>query len=383
MIVYDFHAKEMLMGRLTADCCDHNLGYSAFLVPIYHFFNAANNIFPLRVIQSALDVTTGILLYFTGKSLFGKKTALVIFILYLINPLTSSFAGLKLAEILTLFFVALISFLITRRGWNKNLLLPLLFGVSLGMLLFTRVAYYYFVFIFLVFISIAVSPQLKRKVIIFTLSLFGFSLASIYPLIAYYKLYNKISLVPPYNMGLSALYLNFYNDRFPELFNVNQSGVNPTMLSIMNEYHDGTYPLVPAFKKKYEGMFWQKIRREWMTFFHHQIRNIVWMWDKNHLYYYFDPFYPADIWPLRIGNMFLMIFALSGYISYIRKQGKEGSKNPMVIFTGSLFLYITFLFSLVSNESRHSLSFYPILFLWGGYGIEILMSKAHDIIRSK
>lgn len=381
MIVYDYQAKEMIKGNLVADCCDHNMGYAAFLAPIYYFFTP-DNITSLRVVQSLIDVITGLLIYIVAGNLFNKKTAAISSLIYLANPLTASYTGLKLAEIITLFMVTVVTLIISNTQFKNNLLLQLLFGVSLGLLLFIKSSLYYFVILLLFLILFLIFKTWKQKIFFLIFSLSGFLIASIYPLVSNYRWYNKVSIVPPYNvMGLGLLYLNFYNERFPELFNMGKE-INPAFLKFMNEYSEATYPMVSVFKKKYEGLFLQKIRREWPLFIRNTVRNIFWMWDKNHLYYYADPFYPLDSWPIITGNIALFMFGVYGFIKYIHKVKLNISHSPMIIYTATMFLYITFVFSLVSNESRHSLPFYPLLFLWAGYGIGMINSK-HEIRNTK
>lgn len=425
---YTRMAHEILNGQITTDCCDQNVGYGMFLAVIYKIFGM-DNLRAVQLVQIIMDLVTAGLIYLTvysliedkrgsnktffgdvrgthssAKSLYpsslneallpkvdldqkvgqkqGFKTprnaypsplfspSLWVFILYIINPFTASYVGLRMPETWTIFMMAVIAFILTRKSFYKKEYWWFLLGLLLGLLLFARMAMSVAVFAFIVFSAILFFKRFFR-VYFLVIVLSGFLIGSSYTLISDFYNFHKISLTPPYSLGLSQLYYNFYRDRYPELF-VDFPKVNATFWALQLETHRTYYTDIPSLKNKYQALFWQKVKGEWPLLIRNTVRNIFWLWDKDHLSYYTDPYYPADVWPLRIINLFSIGFFVFGIISFIGKKGKEVLKNPLFIFTLINILNITFLFSLVSNETRHSIYFYGLLYLWAGYGVSMV-----------
>lgn len=366
MEAFDAYAKEVLAGRWAIDCCLRNTGYSLFLSVVYLIFGP-NNIVALRVIQIILDLGVALIIYKIAKEIFGKKTGLASFILCIINPFTPTFAGLRLSESLTLFLIGLVMLIVTRDGFTKRKFLWLLLGVVLGLLLFVRYQFYYFSFIFIFLLSIAMFHKFK-KIIFPIIVMIGFLLASSYTLVGNYVNFKIISPVHPYDMAAGRLYLIFYTQRYPELGFTTK--VSPEYGRVLAEY-DSTQNK-SKFSEKYLSLFWERLYKDWPLFIINYMKNIYWMWDKEYMYIYKDPFYPADKYPLKIYNFSLLILFGMGFVEFMIKQRRRILKTPIVIFSGLFFLYVTFVFTLLSSESRHSLSFYPLVFLWAGFGVKKL-----------
>ena len=87
---------------------------------------------------------------------------------------------------------------------------------------------------------------------------------------------------------------------------------------------------------------------------------------------YIDPYYPADKWILRAVNVTSLLLFLTGIYGYIRKQKGKIINSPLIMYTLLFFLYITFLFPLLTNESRHSLIYYSLIYFWAGYGFLLI-----------
>lgn len=374
---YSDFAMQMLQGKWVIDCCAKNMGYSAFLAIVYKLFGV-ENLTAVRLVHIAVDLVSAGLLYETAKKLFNQKTAFFSFVIYLFNPFTAAFTGLVLAETMSIFLVSLLLFILSRTGFTTKKSLCVGFGLTAGLLLFTRHSFYYFLFVFFGVLGLVVhlAPQLlrgwKSTFRFFGFLLAGFLIASSYSLIVNYQTFGKASLVPPYNLKYEIIYLNFFRWKYPE---VEFKGEIPEYGQVVQSYWNTPIEGKLEHSKKYQKLLMEKLPKEWPTFVTNLGWNVLWLWDKDHLYTYVDQFYPADQWPMRILNMGLISLWAVGVIGKIREKGRSVLREPVFLFSVLLFFYITILFPLLSNESRHTLIYYPILSLWAGSGVEFLCKK--------
>lgn len=375
-IIYDssaYHewAIDFLRGKSPLDCCGKNVGYSVFLAFIYRV-SGVGNIAGVRFFQSILDVGTAILIFIIARRAFGNRGAWYSFILYLFNPFTASFTGLILSEVLAMFLVALIAVVITDQMFRRRWWLWLVYGVLLGYLLFVRHAQYYWSLLSIPLLLYYVPKE--RRVAYFVVTTIGFLIASSYTLINTYRDYRVFSFLPVYSQKWQILYLNFYPFRFPEIgYTEHFPYIEPEGVRVTNEYWDTPLEGRIALGEKYRDLFFSRLRGEWPFFISSLFQNTRWMWDKYHLYTYDDPFYPNDALVLRIYNGILLILFAIGFTAFVRR--KTNFMSPLALYTLSLLATMLLLFPLVTNETRHSLIFYPLLIMWAGYGGTVLRSK--------
>ncbi len=363
-------AKEIYQGHWAVDCCSKNAGYSLFIVSIYRLFGF-ENLDAVRMANIIFDLLTAVFIFKIVLSRWGKKSAWLSFVLYVFNPLTSSYTGLILAENITLFFVSLVALLMTKKGFLNNPRYWFCFGFILGILVLLR--YSLFSFCLSLIILFAVLVIRKRAFVFFILASAGFLLASFYSLVGNWRQYKLISITPPYNPGIIAFYMNFYQTkRYPELI-TQFPAIDKDFYRISLEYYTTYYTWIPNLKEKYKNLFWQKIRTDWPTFLQNSVRNKFYIWDKDHLSAYTDPYYPQDRWFVRSYNLFLFLLFGVGVVDTIIKKKRLIFLDPLILFTLLLFLYITAAVTLVSNESRHSLLFYALIFIWAGYGCCVIL----------
>lgn len=380
-VAYNYQAKDMMKGTWGVEYNDHNSGYGFFLFLVYSIFGRENS--PMVYLsQTVLDLLIALIIYGIVKKVFSSKAGLIATAIYLVNPITASYTGLMLPEIVTMFYIISLAGILVTKSFTASKKLWFLSGLILGLILFTRMSFLYFAFVFILLGSFMFFHG-RRRIFFIMICLLGFILSSGYSLLGYYQKYRIVSLVPPYNIGIGAMYMNFYNNRYPELVKDYPQGVSPTYYEINREYHTSYFLDIPKFREKYSMLFWEKIRHDWPIFMRNSLRNIFWMWDKEHLFAYADPFYPRDKWPLRIGNICVFILALIGLVKGVRENRKQPEIKRLAIFSFTLFFYMTFFFSLVTNETRHTVCFYPILILWAGYGLYLLLGKMKDRIGIK
>lgn len=355
---YSDFALQFLRGEQPIDCCAKNMGYGAFLALVYKLFGV-ENLTAVRLVHILIDLVTAGLLYTTAKKILSPKAAFFSFVIYLFNPFVAAFTGLVLAETVSIFLVVLVTFLLSRTDFKSNRKLWFVFGLVSGLLLFTRHSFYYFLFVFFAILTFLAARRIKFLSVV----LAGFLLASSYSLIVNYKTFGKMSLVPLYNLKYEIIYLNFYRWKYPE---VEFKGELPEYGQVVQDYWNTPIEGKAAHSEKYKQLLLARLPNEWPVFVSNVAWNILWLWDKDHLYTYVDKFYPADRWPMRILNIGLITLWAVGVIRVIREKGRTVLREPVFLFSMLLFFYITLLFPLLSNESRHTLVYYPLLSLWAG-----------------
>lgn len=365
-------AKEMLADPLYVDCCQKGGGYPLFLSVLYRVFGA-DNYGAVRMANIVLDLSAAFFLFAIAKSVFSKTVAWIVFVLYLFHPLAVSYVGFQLPESLTIFLLTALGFVLSRPSFARRPGLWVWTGILLGLLLWVRLSFYFFVFIILFGLALFVFRKWGRAMFI-GLALMGFALASVHSLIAYQTKFQRISLVPPYTMGFeTALYMSFFMGRYPELL-VQYDSLNKTYYDINLEYNTTHYVFNEVFRDKYSPLFWEKIKKDWPEFFGNTARNIVWMWDTNHLFVYQDPWYPHDTWWLRLLTLTGLAGFFAGIARFIRKKKKVAWRDPVFLFTVGLFGYVIVFFAPITNETRYIVPLMPLVLLWAGYGIERIIN---------
>jgi hypothetical protein len=145
--------------------------------------------------------------------------------------------------------------------------------------------------------------------------------------------------------------------------------LDPLYTRVNLEFHTSNWTNIPSLNKKYNSLFWNEFPNKWKIYLLIWAKNIFWVWDKYFLIVFVDPFYPKSILPIRLLNMFLLVFSLIGILLLLKRK-KTLERIIFLIATCSLFMYISLIFTIVSNETRHSIIFYPILMIWAAYGID-------------
>lgn len=377
MEVYDRLGRSVADGNITADCCLHGIGYPLFLGTVYRLFGG-DRLQNVRYAQAALDTSTAVIIYFAARKLLNRKSARWAFVLYLFNPITAAYTGLILTETVALWCMALIVYALVFLSSFPQMMA--LFGIGIGLLVITKLSFYYFSF-WLIALLFYLSFRRGIMKYFFCLFLPVFLICILYPLNANYRLYHTVGIGPPYHTTYGLLYIfsGEYKGRYPELAVDFQEPVDPTFVSVMNEFYEyerNNPQAMPVYGEKYETLFWSNISSRWPFLLKNTVGNMIRIWDKRFLFLYTDPLYPRDTIILRIGTVLFLSLSFSGFLLFVRRNRSTGTL-PVVLYTVSLFLYISFVFALVSNETRHALPFYPIASIWAGYGIVLIAGMRH------
>lgn len=371
MSSYHESAKMILRGDLTVECCLHNNGYAVFLSLLYAVFGE-NNLTAVRITQSMLDTGTGYLLFLTARNLqMLRRSAMITLLLYLFNPLTSSFTGLRLGEIPTIFLMACMAYLVSHRKWRSDILFWLLTGLLLGLLLFLKQSLLSFVGLCLLLLPWNLSSWKKRAGFLLLASA-GLLIASSYTLMGNLTHFQTLRLTPPYSTPWTIMYSSFFMPRWPEL-----DAEYHRFNELPQEFIDiwSTHRTASLYEKLendriHRTRFLEKLWSNPWAYLVQTARNGLWTWDKYHLFYYHDPLYPRDRPFLRSANIFLIAVTVMGMLHWVRRKLEVDS--PFGIVSLTALAVTTFILPLVNTETRLSLYAYPFVFLFAGYAISLI-----------
>lgn len=376
MDYYRIIAEKMMEGEIVADILGKTFGYPAFLAALFTIFGKGNFL-AVKMVQILLDLGVAMMIFSVACTHFGRRAGWISFILALFCPITAVFTGLILPETLTMFLICLLLFILTRIQFGEKSIWWIGFGGVLGYLLFTRFQFYYFVFFLILMLGFLCIKKGKRIGFI-AITILCVLLTSSYTLFANYRLFHTISLGPLKSMTWTFLYFNYFGIQYPEL--LSEIDFSPNFYgNVMTEFlqtaYEKKYDELDRLNAGYKASFLSEFPNKWPTFVKNVFKNFLLLWDKRILAPYTDPFHPNDVWILRIGNLVLVSMFATGIIRFVSTLGKNAFHSPLFLFTMSLLSYMAVLFSLVSNESRHTISFYPLIYLWGGLGIVYWIKK--------
>lgn len=364
---YESLAKDFLGGRLAIDCCAKNSGYSGFLALIYFFFGTGNHQ-AVQSVQIVLDLASGLLLYRVSRIYFSASSAVITFLIYMLNPLTSSYTGILLPEVVSIFFLSLLLFVISKQNNISSVTVWFFTGFLLGIMVFIRTQFFILAVLFAPVFTLFCVHKGKRLIFAVIVTV-AFIIASSYSLAGNYLLYERITFIPPYGPGFMQMYEVFTRTGpYPEVPE-EYSFDDPVRQSMLIDYFQAPLHEKSEITNLYTKKFQEKIRVDWLLFIKKYYYSMFWIWDKRHLYYYQDPFYAIDHFPIKIGNAVLLALALTGLVKFSVSKKFSALRNPLYVVSTVFLVGASVIYPLVSYESRHTITLYGLVFLWAGYGV--------------
>jgi hypothetical protein len=368
-------AQGIAEGNAIANCCNMAPGYPLFLALHIKIFSA-NAQTVVYITQAILDVITAFCLYIVGGRIFGKRYSVYILILTILQPLTAAYTGHILTETLTLTLVGISMVILSDHRFFKNSLLWGMLGVVCGYLSIVKMSTFLFA---CVGIGLLIIWALIRKRWQFIpIIIGGFLLASSYAIMLNYQTFGRVSIMPPYRTLIAPLYVSMFMVRSGEMAG-EIVPVDPVYTQYITEYYN-LYNSDPtkliAHDEGYKQNLLDTIKKDWTLKVKQTVRNNIWMWDKYHLFMYKDQWYPADLIPVRIGNIVLLLLHGVGIFLFLHKK-TANLFHPIVIFTFLFFSYTAVAYPLINNETRLSLPYYPFVFLWSGCALARIISEVH------
>lgn len=375
---YQFFAEQIQKGDFRPDCCFRGLGYSVFLAGIYTVFGS-NNYLAVQIVQIILDLANALLVMVIADKIWRRKIGILAGILYFMNPFTSGIAGVILPEVFTITLLLFIFWLLLE---NRNVIRIFFAGALLGYIGFTRISFVYISFVIAVCVPWTIG-QWKAAIRTGLVFLFGLLVVYSLPIGLNYYYFGKATILPPDNIGKLIFYLNYHRGRYPELLpEINAEFASHTLLNTYWSYIEKNYALPEseraAYQQGYLNTFLQEIIANPPAFVKFVLQNIVWLYDRHYLILYEDPYYPDGMIILRAINVIYLVLASIGvYVLIFLKKIRRAPTAFM--YMGLLFLYSVTLLPLASNESRHTIVYYPFIILLAASAFGIFIEKNNHI----
>jgi hypothetical protein len=369
---YLIMANDVLNGSWAINCCSRMYVYPFFLAGIMKIFGI-NNLEAIRYAQIVLEVFTGLILSAAAYRIWKKHTiALIILGLYMFNPLTSGYVGYILTETLTFFFIACVAYVSVLLAENKTqTAVWTLWGFLIGAFVYTRIVFFWWGIFSIVITPIMLYRISKTSITRILCAGIGFFVITSYVLVGNYVIYNKITPVHPYNITTTGMYFGTINRRWPDLLIDVQKEIPFYIYEIANSLYrsmDSKETYI-AFNKEMEKKLIQTIQQDPRHYIRDRFQSMWMRWDKTHLFYYTDPFYPLDTPWVRFGNAVFLTFAFLGVVHLLLFHFSKIKPSLLIILIieSGLILYLTIPLSLLAPEERITIPAYPLLFIFVAY----------------
>lgn len=335
-------------------------GYPLILAVIYFFFGFQSS-FPWILIQSGLDAIVAIIVFVLSQKLFGRNSiAWISFVLYILNPFTSTYAGVRLTETSTIFITALIFLLLLIFSEKKKIRYASILSFLLGLLPQIRPGFlYYSLFLLIVMLFQVVYMREKGKKLTKSfLILILFFIPFTYNLVRNYVYYKQISFMTADNLFVREFYISLYTDSEERL-----AYIPKEVSALYQEYSKAEDNTIMA--KKYWNLAMQKIMGDPKSFVVTRFAKMFYVWEKHTPFHYLriDNLFVALA--IYWGNLILVLSSVAGYLLWERKR-----KEIYKIFSNALvalFIYITVIHAFTITSERFSLPAYPFIIMFSLY----------------
>ena len=357
-------------------------GYPLFILVIDKISN--NGLFlgfnNFQLAQAVLDTISALLVFGTAGALFRSYTkALISYILYLFNPFTSGFTGVMLPEVLAAFLFSSLYFLSITFLKSRSLILVFFTGIILGFIPQVRPVYYFFsIFMFFLMLFYVLKRFVKdfRWILLFFLSI-GFCIPFIYTVWGNYQWYSEISLMDVDRLSIENFYISMFVKRSKKI-PVSMDDYPKEVRWAYNEY---SYRKdTPEKRKTTRDLFFrlalEEIKNNPVKFIIWRIEKMWYIWEKHMIFPYNNGQTPILSIISYWGNVIYLFLAAMGFIFWSKAQTINNfiKGKGLVLFTGFPIFYTTVANAFSSTEERYSLPVYPLIILFGGFGLFVIFN---------
>lgn len=339
-------------------------GYPLLLATLYKFFGI-ENIFSWKLIQAILDTSSALLVFLIARNIFkSKKAAWISYLLCLFNPFSSSYVGVRMTEVMTIFFVTLIFFLFLLTLKIKKLFPLLLLALILGFTPQIRPGFFYFTLFVLAILLFRVVRSVvyyRRKLISIGLILLLYCLPFTYNVVKNLIYFQQFSILTVDNLFVREFYISLF------IGNADTISAYPDEVHLIYQEFS-TAPDKEARDKintKYLGLARREIKKDPGKFIISRVKKMWYVWEKHNLFPYTNPKNLAVNFLVYFGNIIILAFAFLGYILWVRK----GTFKWFALLFLFFMIYISVLHAFTITAERFSLPVYPLVFLFGGYSL--------------
>lgn len=370
---------EFAMGILGQGFYTHSFrlyGYPLFIATIYYFTGIVNAIssLPWKAAQAVVDSMTALLLFFLAKKMFKfNAPSFIVYISYLFNPFTSTYTGVMLTEVLSAFFLAL-SFLFLVRFWEeKGIILLFITALVLGFFPQVRPAFLYYTIILLFAVIYQVYKSWKGK-IRYTLMisvLIIYFLPFTYNIVANQRKFQQSAVTTVDNVFVKELYVSLFIDRIA--YNDHPIvGFPPEVEMTFAEIGDTNNKAErDRMTQKYTDLAMTEIRKNPRKFILWRLGKLWWVWEKHFLYWYNPEVTKSISGLIYWGNCTILMVSVAGLVCWGRKYKDKWLFGLYAL----LYIYVSLVHTMSMAEERYSISAYPIVFLFFGYGLWYIIGR--------
>lgn len=352
-------------------------GYPLILALVYSIFGMENTMAWI-IAQICFELITATLVYLIALKIFRTdKIALLSLFLYVVNPFTSAYVGVRLTEAVTVMLLTLVIYLVLNFQKNKNPLILIILGFLSGVLPQMRPGYLYLDILILLFLFIQMIRsqkiyKLKVVSIIFTVTLF-FS-TFIFNIKANIASHGQMNLMTVDNLFIREFYISLFMER-PDV-DVDQP---QEVRQIYMEYSLGNDPDVKNTRAdKYLKLAIKKVKSDPKEFILSRIRKLWYVWEKHRIFIYSEITNNTHKMIVYWTNVILLLSSLAGFLSWMQidmrkmRGGLGKVVGGLMIF---LVLYTSILHAFTITSGRFSMPVYPMIILFAGYFIWQVIAK--------
>jgi len=357
-------------------------GYPLIIVPFILFFGDSFQWY-LTIFQSLLDCATAILVWMLGTRLFTKVSAWAGYIIYLANPYTAAYTGVILTEIIAIFLVTLIIYLLFRTISSRSIQLAIILALLLGFLPQVRPSFVYLTIIGLVFLLYLMRARIVKWAT-GTVLVFFYVLPFSYNIAVNVYRYQQLALQSVDNVFIREVYISLYINRAAPPGNMSFTWPDEVYAAWW-DFSSATTPQGrAAMNEKYKTFVLNIIKRDPIGFVKSRVAKVWYVWEKHYLF----PYIPQQggriitvvIYWVNVG---LLTLAAGGFIQWYLTSAVTNNKILRHFGTVAVFVivYISIAHIFSTSEERFSLPGYPMIFLFAGYAIirlTTMLDKIYD-----
>jgi len=341
--------------------------YPLFLAGMYKLFGYWNN-FAVFTVQAVLDASIGLIIYaIVYYGLKKPKEAFIGQLLYTLNPFTSGYVGVLLAEILSAFFIIVTIGTGMILLKTRSIIWAVVFGLIAGLAAETRNAALIWAVIPIGFALFWLrTANIKRFVAAITI---GLLMSFIYPLITNWREYREINIMTVDSFFAKEFFNGAVLKRLPPF-----TYRYPYEVEYMFwEYYSGQHPGRTTQERrqmaaKYVKKTWDIILRDPIDYLKVRFDKMWYMWQKENIFFYVEPGFSSHWRWTYVGNLSLLVLAILGIAASWKRKRSAIATWIYTIMVGSL-VYATLVFSISHAEYRITIPFYPIIIAFAAIGI--------------
>lgn len=335
-------------------------------------------------VQAVLDSLVGLMIYvILHYGLKNKPAAWIGFFLYAINPFTSGYTGVLLAEVLTGFFIAgtiLFGMFFVKKANPVN---GLLFGLFAGLAAETRNAAFLWTVIpiGLAFLWI----PLRKYHTAFAALFVGLFLTMLYPLSVNWRDYHEVNITTVDDFYAKEFFQGALIKKLSPFTYVYPVESQRMWNEYYSEYDPGrTTRERREMAKKYYSMAWAIMAADPVDYLKTRFFKMWYVWQKENIFFYTEPNFERHRMVTYYGNAILLALAVFGLLFWPRLQPQKVSPFQAKFLRASIIgtiLYGTIAFSLTHAEYRLTIPFYPLLVIAAAVGIVSIGVFLYDLAK--